>query len=239
MSLFNLLAVSRSFIGLKSQNGRYSMRSSGGLPQFNQNRRPEFMSSAMPGSGERASVTLFDYSYSAGEGEEVNQAGKDKPSKFSAPDFEQSSATGGDWQRKEKAISMENKTGFVNATTTPLSILRALFGRKATPEVQPLVQSELKLDGVKVVRNELFDSDLELVPVRAKREMESSAARFAKPEPARSKGLVWCRLTAQRLRQAVQDFNLLQTQRANIFAQTSDAEGSDGISSAEIRRDLR
>ncbi|MST95031.1 MAG: hypothetical protein EXS33_07145 [Pedosphaera sp.] len=62
--------------------------------------------------------------------------------------------------------------------------------RAVTAAIQPAVQSELSLDAVKVVRNDLSDADLELVP------LGQATSPFAPPAP-RAITRMWDRLTAQ------------------------------------------
>ena len=65
--------------------------------------------------------------------------------------------------------------------------------RAITATAQPAVQSELSLDAVKVMRNDLSDADLELVPLS---KTSSSFALRAQPAP-RAIAKMWSRLTAQ------------------------------------------
>lgn len=62
--------------------------------------------------------------------------------------------------------------------------------RAVTAAIRPAVQSELSLDAVKVVRNDLSDADLELVP------LGQATSPFAPPAP-RAITRMWDRLTAQ------------------------------------------
>jgi hypothetical protein len=59
---------------------------------------------------------------------------------------------------------------------------------------KPLLQGELSLDSIKVVRNDLSDSDLELVPVRPAPEPASEVPALkttTKPGPS---GQAWSRM---------------------------------------------
>jgi hypothetical protein len=60
----------------------------------------------------------------------------------------------------------------------PISIWREAHPAKDTP---PPVQSELSLDSVKVVHNDLSDADVEVVPMKS-RPADRAAARAAIPE---------------------------------------------------------
>lgn len=65
--------------------------------------------------------------------------------------------------------------------------------RAVTVAVRPAVQSELSLDAVKVVRNDLSDADLELVPL-LKRAASSAPLVVSKPHAITR---MWERLTAR------------------------------------------
>jgi len=64
---------------------------------------------------------------------------------------------------------------------------RRLLGRKARGGAKSFAQSELRLEQVKVVRNDLSDADLELAPRRAARTAESDINPFA-PRPIAAMG---------------------------------------------------
>jgi hypothetical protein len=65
-----------------------------------------------------------------------------------------------------------------------------LLGR--VREQQPLVQAELSLDRIKVVRNDLADSDLELVLKKKKKKASLDGSSGKAAAPAR-----WSKLTAR------------------------------------------
>jgi hypothetical protein len=99
------------------------------------------------------------------------------------------------------------------------------FGRRAKT-VRPgtkrgrMVQTELSLDSLKVVRNDLQDSDFEVVPVRGAPQAASGNGS------GQQVGVVWNRLSAKLLRQAVQDFNFVQKERGKLLSQTGSDRGS-------------
>ena len=75
------------------------------------------------------------------------------------------------------------------------------------------------LAGVKVVRNDLKDSDFELVALPSG---AGGASTQASGRPG-TVGVVWNRLSARLLRQAVQDFNVVQKERGKLLS----SAGSD------------
>ena len=80
----------------------------------------------------------------------------------------------------------------------------------AAPSRQ-LVQAELSLDTVRVVRNDLTDSDL-----------EESTPRRKTGQPL---GIVWNRLSARLLRQAAHEFNVVQRERGKLLTQAGSGSG--------------
>jgi len=99
---------------------------------------------------------------------------------------------------------------------------RRSSGSKSAGKPSRLIQGELMLAGVKVVRNDLKDSDFELVALPAGAAGGSTQAS-GRPGTAGSMGVVWNRLSARLLRQAVQDFNVVQKERGKLLS----SAGSD------------
>jgi len=68
----------------------------------------------------------------------------------------------------------------LNSKLNPLfGWVRPKGGARALPRTDPMVQGELSLDRVKVVRNDLSDSDLEIVPARKPSQPTLSAPELA------------------------------------------------------------
>lgn len=89
------------------------------------------------------------------------------------------------------------------------------------------VQTELSLDTVKVVRNDLSDCDFEVVST-----VRQAAGPLADGKPAGSQrrvlGMVWNRLSAGLLRQAASDFSLVQKERGKLLSQAGHGNGGAG-----------
>ena len=107
-------------------------------------------------------------------------------------------------------------------------ISRALTGRRRGDGVPSTkkraarpVQGELSLNTVKVVRNDLEDSDLEIGP---RQSLALPSGKKQQAAPTRPIGIVWNRLSARLLRQAAQEFNSVQKQRGKLLSQS----GHDG-----------
>jgi len=178
MSLGRLLAAGKSLVGGQERTGRYRVKKGVALPKFISPRNP-FASAASP---------------------ETNSSPAD------ASD-------------KERRATPPVATAKLDAEITQKSVLqfsirsRAVrwlgeWGRKFNPlprlprqpgparlaisrNTNPPIQTELSLDQVKVVRNDLSDADLEVVPVKATRSSASSRSR----EKFALAGSTWDRLT--------------------------------------------
>jgi hypothetical protein len=88
------------------------------------------------------------------------------------------------------------------------------------------VQAELSLDGLRVVRNDLSDSDFVVMPARKK--VSAAEGRNKGDSQRQALGVVWNRLSARLLRQAVQEFNVVQKERGKLLSQAGDGHGSTG-----------
>jgi hypothetical protein len=137
----------------------------------------------------------------------------------------------GNWQRQRRIAEREDevaqyktdsgeqtmKTGAAPAGKGTESVMNAYplgrwtlkanpFKSSSKPAGQPVVQGELSLDKVKVVRNDLSDSDLELVA--ATRRAEQGGNVFAAAAPATPAGEVklsfWKRLRSRWFRAKTQ-----------------------------------
>jgi hypothetical protein len=105
-------------------------------------------------------------------------------------------------------MSTEMKTGRV-AETAVNSFPRGRWTLQANPfkssykpELRQPAQGELSLDGVKPVRNDLSDSDLELIPRKTPRFVEAAAGSALAPSPAGEarRPSLWERVKARLLR---------------------------------------
>jgi hypothetical protein len=98
---------------------------------------------------------------------------------------------------------------------------------EAPPAVAPRVQTELSLDAVKVVRNDLTDCDFEVIATGGKSSNPFRDPKSASSQP-RAFGMVWRRLNAGLLRQAAIDFTIVQKQRGKLLSQAGHGDGSAG-----------
>ena|ERR1044071_138220 len=198
MSLMKLLSVSRSFVNGGNHSGRYRMVEQGLLPKFAPVGRP--ISLAPKKSPENAqaratgpAVEFADCPHPAANADAA-LAFEAAPAPFILP----LGAAAGATAKAADPVCVNA----VPASTNWFRMRKNPFTpRPATtvPAVRP-IQAELSLEGVKPVRNDLSDADLEVV--RAPRELGASAAGPAKPTRARGfaagkTGLAWSRLTAR------------------------------------------
>jgi hypothetical protein len=86
------------------------------------------------------------------------------------------------------------------------------------------VQGELSLNAIKVIRNDLSDSDFDVI-ASAKQSTISPTAAANGPRPGL--GMVWNRLSARLLRQAALDFSAVQKERGKLLSQAGHGGGGD------------
>jgi len=182
MSLMKLLSVSKSFAGGRSQSGRYRMAEQGLLPKFAPMGRPLSLApkreSGDPASKQEANGTPTvplnpPRQKFLGAAESVKTVA---PTPRAAVCVN-ANAVPADWFR------LGNRP-FVNRTA-------------AGPKPQAPAQAELLLEAVKPVRNDLSDSDLQIVP--AKPELKPDALKQPRPRllTLELTGFAWSRLTAR------------------------------------------
>jgi hypothetical protein len=79
------------------------------------------------------------------------------------------------------------------------------FKSSTKPAREPVVQGELSLDKVKVIRNDLSDSDLELVAAGKQAEIRDQENVFAGPGPAATtKSSLWAKVKSRLFRAKAQ-----------------------------------
>ncbi len=172
MSLLRLLTTGKSWVEVRSNESRYRLTNQRLLPRFGPTRNP-FQSNhpsepapvAAQVSGDKGGSGPFRQ-----ESANVN-TGCVTPATVPGPAQERAASSNADGRSFLKALRV---------TATALlgdykSRLTAIFGRGrvqgpklAIPRfAKPAVQGELSLDRIIVVRNDLSDADLEVVPAKA------------------------------------------------------------------------
>lgn len=151
MSLVRLLAIGKSLISIRDKPNHYRMLRGGWPPKFGGQKNP--FAQAPPvvpepcGSEQRAA------------------ADSARPVRIQAPSGVQAvgvvgSTSGGASARAKPARKL---LGALNPFSRRIDLGRRSSGKGASGSV---VQCELSLENVKVVRNDLSDADVEIVPVR-------------------------------------------------------------------------
>ena len=163
MSLKRLLAVGQSFIGMSNEKSPFKMRAENLLPRFGRTapQRPE-PEAELPGLNLPPALA-----------------------RAAAPEPEQPPAPKGG----ARSTSPGAPNGEKIARSMAWFYLRNPWKRQKQ-EAGPLTQPELPLSKVRVVRNDLTDSDVEVV----------QKIRLAKPEPAKRpavKAAKWSELTVK------------------------------------------
>src|SRR5262245_35483981 len=185
MSLMKLLSVSKSFAGGRSSLGRYKMAEQGLLPKFAPVGRavslaPQRKSDQVASRQEPNGMTVPSSS--------LQQQSFNAPQTVAEP--------------AKTFVPSARSAVCVNANATPTDwcrlgkkpLVNRLGGRSKPPGP---AQFELSLDAVKPVRNDLSDSDLQIVPAKPAVNpdaLKSNPASWLRPELT---GLAWSRLTAR------------------------------------------
>ena len=166
MSLLRLLTAGRSLVGLKKAETRYHLPGERSLPKFGSKKNP-FRATVVPekaGPGEEGVKQAKEGAAGAadsGEGQGVMGAGADGEER-SHTDFAKVPEAGS----AGKGVPEKPLTGGENGRTGIRAFL--LWRRAKKPRVRrgaglPLVQGELSLEGVRVVRNDLSETDVEVI----------------------------------------------------------------------------
>ncbi|HTL54840.1 MAG TPA: hypothetical protein VL361_04140 [Candidatus Limnocylindrales bacterium] len=167
MSLLRLLTAGKSLVGLKNPARRYILSARGALPKFNSKKNPfrttthfERVTSAQDPLVASACTTQATASTSIGS--PASEQGSVSPA---AGDADGACVT--------QPLHPRNRVpqlGSIFSWLRPKVAVNPTNPRLA----KSMVQCELSLDTVRVVRNDLSDSDFEIVPTKV---------RPAKPEP--------------------------------------------------------
>ena len=172
MSLLRLLTTGKSLVGLSDTESRYRVTSQRLLPQFGPARNP-FSSRAKAEPAQTEARPPGEHSPSGAPEETHDTPGLSRKGGAAL----QSRPEGRTPPASSNAHSL---SGMLRLRTTALlsrwrAKLSGLFdpagGKAAKPAIPRFpklpVQGELSLDRIKVVRNDLSDADLEVVPAKA------------------------------------------------------------------------
>jgi hypothetical protein len=172
MSLLRLLTTGRSLVGLRNGESPYRLSQQRFVPNFGKKPNP-FRATTLPEPVRTVALTPQNAT--------TKLQVPTPPAASTAPE-------GGSGEAalpvaamaKEPAQSRPIQVSWLKRTWAGM---RSRFGRREKPAaprvaraVKPVVQGELSLEGVQVVRNDLRDSDLEIVPAQEARPTPKPAA---------------------------------------------------------------
>jgi hypothetical protein len=189
MSLLKLLSVGRSFAGAGPEPGRYKMLPHYRLPQFGASKSDEPSGVDVAAARQAKPVRLDSETFLRRFLKRV-RGGRGEAREISI--FRPRG--NGEWQILQRAAraSEKGKPRF-----------GALFSRAPErPAEQRMEQIELGLDQVRVVRNDLSEADLQVVP-RPRRPSERTQKRDLPPAPVQvgnteaGSRMIWNRMTAR------------------------------------------
>jgi hypothetical protein len=202
MSLLRLLTAGKSLVGVSGEESRYRLTSQKLLPQFGSARNPfsnrvkaepaqtEARSPEVCGE-DGASVARPGLPDPRGEPVAVLQSAVE-PRSVSAK-FVVRNLAGALWLRMASVLSGWRAKLF--------GLLARSGGKAAKPAIprfpKPPVQGELSLDRIKVVRNDLSDADLELVPAKPPAAPVDTTPALRAVESAEGAKSAWGRVTTR------------------------------------------
>ena len=210
MSLLRLLAAGKSLIGLEGSQNRYQVSRQKLLPSFATKKNP-FRGTIRPEAQHGALGTTSRTGNASPSPAASLSAASDAPATVSQP----AAALPPKVARKDVQVASPPRQAPLppdrNSAAPPSdngkfsSRLNALFPwrhvKAANPLVreQPksLVQAELSLESVRVVRNDLSDCDLELVRPQPPQPLPRAALARRKPQSSLVSGTAWSRVTGR------------------------------------------
>ena len=171
MSLLRLLKTGKSLVGGRSNESPYRLTTQRLLPRFGPTRNP-FKSNLKSEPAQIEARFAGDESGNGAPREEARSANSSGPTPAALPSVAQD----------RTASTTTDGRGFTRALRLRAAALlgeckrklTGIFGRgrvkAAKPAIprftKPVVQGELSLDRIRVVRNDLSDADLEVVPAK-------------------------------------------------------------------------
>ncbi len=172
MSLVRLLTTGKSLIGIKDSTSRYQMRHRHLLPKFGAERNPF----AAPAASTPARVLASKSPAAASPGPAASVRGM-SPAEAAAARLKETKRlpTAGPAEAKpatRKPSVLALARGWFSRWLQELTRRHRQLPRNPAPKSaisrsgRPPVQDELSLDQIKVVRNDLSEADVEIVPAR-------------------------------------------------------------------------
>jgi hypothetical protein len=211
MNLTHLLATSRSIMGIRKKPGPYTMSQEHLLPKFAPSLKP--VSTAAPVAWQELTPVSAPAIGAAN-------------SPITGPIAGSAPAVGDVGPKAKRRAALSAGRLFKGLKEKWARFAgRRREGRLAGAGGERHVQTELSLETLKVVRSDLSDCDFEVVPVRPASARDSQKATKPLREDKRQPlGMVWNRLSARLLRQAAQEFNLVQKERGKLLSQAGNGD---------------
>ena len=189
MSLLRLLTAGKTLVGLKSSELRYRFSNPRGLPRFNAKKNP-FRATTLPDPNIIGAISPATRVELGKPDSAVPAPAKPSPQPSPLP-----------VASKQSSGSGVKRNGLLKQVTR----VKSWFGWRNPAKAagrrpsRPLVQPELSLEKVRVMRNDLSDSDLEIVNAQP---APRPQARPLKPTPAHPAGVStsqhsWTRVTSR------------------------------------------
>ena len=191
MSLLRLLTSGKSLVGLKQPESRYQLPGGRALPSFGSKKNP-FRATVFPEKPDNAPTNHKPAEQSpvpvpvaaAGQAGHKGERSPKKDGPARSPAAELNNKEGTKSQLKPSESPASGRT----------SAFRALLlwgrakkvGAGGSGSNRPLIQGELSLDRVKVIRNDLSESDLEVVQVERSAVQSAAPKRPAEPKESAS-----------------------------------------------------
>ena len=175
MSLLRLLTAGKSLVGLNDYRSRYVSRE-GALPKFGSKKNP-FRATTRPDFGPPADAKrpISEGCIASTPTNDESLSGRETgaDSIDDCPAGVEGTAANTE-NHSSETLKPAQKVGVASARMdTSFDWGKVLFWRRSKPVRQavprfgkPMVQGELSLEGVRVVRNDLSDTDLEIVPAK-------------------------------------------------------------------------
>jgi hypothetical protein len=171
MSMLRLLTTGKSLVGLRSTESPYRLTNQRLLPRFGPTRNP-FKSSSKSEPAQIEARFVGDEGGKGASREAGGIANACRPTPAASPSGAQdrSASATASGHGFTKALQLRAVALFGECKRKLAGIFGRGFVKAAKPAIprfaKPAVQGELSLDRIRVVRNDLSDADLEVVPAK-------------------------------------------------------------------------
>jgi hypothetical protein len=201
MSLLRLLTAGKSLVGVRDTESPYRLTNQRLLPQFGPTRNP-FSGS---GNSEPAQTEARSPGADGGNGASGEGCGIPNPCGTTATALQRgaqnrTASTNAGGHSFTEALRLRAATLLSGCKAKLAGLVGRMRVKAAKPAIprftKPPVQGELSLDKIKVVRNDLSDADLEVVPARTPTAPASSGPALRTGERAGVAESTWGRVTA-------------------------------------------